>query len=587
MGACLALPSSQVTSPDVTFGPQQGAAYQARPAPTQSQDASAPPGLPMVNVQCPANMAPGAKLYIVTPEGFRLEAFIPPGISAGQSFGVQYDPAALAVASANMPGQPSAPPQASVLQNPQHGARTSGFGFLNQALGTAQQALTQANEVVAARTGRKAEEWVQEARTQAYAKTVNLRTQISSQMESALANADNSKVSALLDSAMAAKLLDGRNAPASIRRAADQVASRQLQEAIASEDPRRLKGALIAANRLNATHLPEFAAAAQTYQKVKKLPPGWDVSKMVLHRQGDKMVAKTDIEDPAVLAKFQRLLDITHRKVYTRDRMGDAVPERLQLLKVHVVTNDDLWANYMARREWVRRDLEADPAGFERYNVETTDTLEDSVADGGEAAESIAETLAAEFGEPLRKDVNETFLFHGTTKQAADSITTSDFRLNLAGTNAGTLYGRGVYFAENASKSDEYTRPDTHNLRYMLLCRTLLGRAYYLDQKDADPRACEEACLRGKFHSVLGDRKKARGTFREFIVFDEEQVYPNYILVYRRVDPQLDPARTLTVQVPLGAAPGTILQVTAPNGQTLQVVVPAGCAVGQTFSMQY
>jgi len=88
--------------------------------------------------------------------------------------------------------------------------------------------------------------------------------------------------------------------------------------------------------------------------------------------------------------------------------------------------------------------------------------------------------------------------------------------------------------AENGSKSDEYTRPLPNGDRHLLLCRALLGRVFYNDKKDADPRACEDACLRGRFNSVLGDRRKCRGTFREFIVFDEEQVYANYILTYRR-----------------------------------------------------
>ena len=35
-----------------------------------------------------------------------------------------------------------------------------------------------------------------------------------------------------------------------------------------------------------------------------------------------------------------------------------------------------------------------------------------------------------------------------------------------------------------------------------------------------------------------------------------------------------------------GVAPGTLLQVTAPDGQVLQVAVPAGVAPGQIFQVQ-
>ena len=32
----------------------------------------------------------------------------------------------------------------------------------------------------------------------------------------------------------------------------------------------------------------------------------------------------------------------------------------------------------------------------------------------------------------------------------------------------------------------------------------------------------------------LGDRKKVRGTYREFVVFDDDQVLPEYMLLYKR-----------------------------------------------------
>ena len=40
--------------------------------------------------------------------------------------------------------------------------------------------------------------------------------------------------------------------------------------------------------------------------------------------------------------------------------------------------------------------------------------------------------------------------------------------------------------------------------------------------------------LSGEFHSILGDREKAVGTFREFVVLDEDQVYPEILVRYTR-----------------------------------------------------
>lgn len=42
--------------------------------------------------------------------------------------------------------------------------------------------------------------------------------------------------------------------------------------------------------------------------------------------------------------------------------------------------------------------------------------------------------------------VNEHWLYHGTSLEGEAGITEGDFRLNLAGSNAGTLYGAFLSF---------------------------------------------------------------------------------------------------------------------------------------------
>merc|ERR1719296_174521 len=154
---------------------------------------------------------------------------------------------------------------------------------------------------------------------------------------------------------------------------------------------------------------------------------------------------------------------------------------------------------------------------------------------------------------------NEVFLFHGTSEQAASKITTENLRTNLAGSNAGTLYGKGIYLAENASKSDEYGEgpkgpageqekagfeaprpppgppPEIVRESYILLCRSALGKVRYTDEKKPDADDLQKRCLSGEYDSVLGDRLKIHGTFRELIVFNDDHVYPEYIIRYERI----------------------------------------------------
>merc|ERR1712072_1040318 len=139
---------------------------------------------------------------------------------------------------------------------------------------------------------------------------------------------------------------------------------------------------------------------------------------------------------------------------------------------------------------------------------------------------------------PIDPKINEYYLFHGTSPTAAQAITDSAFRIDLAGTNAGTLYGRGVYFGEACIKADEYGEgagddTDEASLQPILVCRTLLGRVQYTHDVYPNTQDLVGNVTGGRFDSVLGDREKCRGTYREFIMYDNAKIYPEFIVWYR------------------------------------------------------
>jgi len=67
----------------------------------------------------------------------------------------------------------------------------------------------------------------------------------------------------------------------------------------------------------------------------------------------------------------------------------------------------------------------------------------------------------------------------------------------------------------------------------MLLCRCILGE-YHYSNSETSGEECEKAVVSGGFDSVLGDRRKLRGTFREFVFYDQRQVYPCFMVFYTR-----------------------------------------------------
>ena len=65
-------------------------------------------------------------------------------------------------------------------------------------------------------------------------------------------------------------------------------------------------------------------------------------------------------------------------------------------------------------------------------------------------------------------------------------------------------------------------------MRALILCRVCLGKFYRVT--DREPEA-EDKVKSKEFDSVIGDRAASVGTYREFVIFDYEQVYPEYVVL--------------------------------------------------------
>jgi len=195
------------------------------------------------------------------------------------------------------------------------------------------------------------------------------------------------------------------------------------------------------------------------------------------------------------LAEFQQLFDASFRKKFTRDRKdGGGVPNRLLITRGHRCQNVQNWVEYSRRRWQIKEELNA-KKDLRRSidNLKTTGALPD------------------EDRYRLDPDAHEEFLFHGTNDVAAASITKGDFLVDLAGINAGTLYGRGVYLAESVTKSDEYTKENESGERCILVCRATLGYVNYNDEVSPNVDSLVKSCTDGPYHCVVGDREKCRG----------------------------------------------------------------------------
>lgn len=177
----------------------------------------------------------------------------------------------------------------------------------------------------------------------------------------------------------------------------------------------------------------------------------------------------------------------------------------------------------------------------------------------------------------LDATAGEVMLLHGTKPDKLHSILFEGLDPSVA---ADGLFGRGVYFAENAAKIDQYAVVDRRyskegdlrelhekiytgsnlhpgNVLYCLISRVLTGK--YVTTKDGARTlpSHESESSRPLFtdetrsaivpfgngtipSSLIAEPGGQVQTFREFIVFNPDQIFVEYLVAYQRVRTRCD-----------------------------------------------
>ncbi|XP_013395278.1 uncharacterized protein LOC106162518 [Lingula anatina] len=209
--------------------------------------------------------------------------------------------------------------------------------------------------------------------------------------------------------------------------------------------------------------------------------------------------------------------------IHGRDSVGLHHTD-FRITKVERVENPRLWSQYFCKLQDISRKCARNPI------------------DRAPWMHAYTYQLSGILNERLRNELNEYYFFHGTNTNVAETIcaTGLDFRIGNEG-----LFGKGIYLAENSSKSDQYawlsaTDRGTKGLK-MFLVRACIGRPYLTREKKQFPRppCTEKGCMQvvcnhtSHFDSVIADVSNM--LYREFIIYEKTMCYPEYIITYDRI----------------------------------------------------
>lgn len=130
-------------------------------------------------------------------------------------------------------------------------------------------------------------------------------------------------------------------------------------------------------------------------------------------------------------------------------------------------------------------------------------------------------------------EINEKQLFHGTRDNDPIKVVESEKGIDFRYSSEGRLlWGKGAYFAANASYSDKYSFSCENGEKQMLLVKVLTGKSY----QNATGEYHQEWKLPPPLNPVtnkLYDTVTAfTGGSQVYVVYDHDKSYPAYLITY-------------------------------------------------------
>ena len=158
------------------------------------------------------------------------------------------------------------------------------------------------------------------------------------------------------------------------------------------------------------------------------------------------------VSDPSVAQKHELRIDDSERTAVEKAFLSTLRPPNfykgVKVVKVERIQNLSMWQSYVVKRQTICH------------------------REAGRMATGDDQELQQKSLERFERK----WLFHGSNREVVEKILEQGMNRSFSGKNA-TVYGKGVYFARDASYSayPTYAVPDNKGNQYMLACRVVVG----------------------------------------------------------------------------------------------------------------
>jgi len=175
-------------------------------------------------------------------------------------------------------------------------------------------------------------------------------------------------------------------------------------------------------------------------------------------------------------------------------------------------------------------------AAFERFKVYEASVADDlqpwtNNADDEKLVRGIHEwlqRLAIRNG--LSQAANTVYLMHGTKKNNISAICQRGLETKYSmRRNPDGLYGRGLYFTNSSCKAFQYAGHGG----CIIICRVVLGRIQLLKQEDEGRFFAAPTYHSAMAMAKFTQRRNAPQVHDEYIVFNDDAVYPEFVLTLK------------------------------------------------------